>query len=176
MSKSNELLYVVDERNNPMEPMPRGVVHGSGVWHRTAHIWVLDGKGHVLCQERALEKDLHPGMWECFFGGHMDPGEEYEAGAAREVSEELGVSPLPGELKFWKIYKFADPKGKNNEFISIYTYRFDGEIAQLVFSDNEVQQVAWFKITDVIEHLRQPDQKTWVCLSYELDMLDELRK
>lgn len=34
MINKDELLFVVDENNNPVEPKPRKKVHTKGYWHR----------------------------------------------------------------------------------------------------------------------------------------------
>lgn len=78
-SKQNELLLVVNRDDQPIEPLPRGFVHNNGIWHRVVHIWIIK-QGEVLCQQRSLSKDLNPGKWESFFGGHLTPGDSYRDG------------------------------------------------------------------------------------------------
>lgn len=77
VSKANEMFFVVDEDDNPLPALPRRLVHDHGVWHRVAHIWILNTAGQILCQQRSLMKELNPGTWEPFFGGHLRPGEDY---------------------------------------------------------------------------------------------------
>ena len=84
-SKADELFFVVDEHDRPLAPLPRRLVHGHGVWHRVSHIWLVNDRGEVLCQQRAFNKELNPGFWEPFFGGHLKPTETYEAAAVREL-------------------------------------------------------------------------------------------
>jgi 8-oxo-dGTP diphosphatase len=58
---------------------------------------ILEWEGRVLLQHRDdLPHIAHPGHW-AFFGGHLEPGETAEAGARREIEEELGVR-LTGPL------------------------------------------------------------------------------
>lgn len=59
---------------------------------------ILHRDGKVLLQHRDEKPDIvYPGAW-AIFGGHLDPGEEPEAGARREIEEELGLR-LSGPLE-----------------------------------------------------------------------------
>src|SRR5581483_7577210 len=102
MINPQELLTVVDEHDNPLTPLPRKEVHAKGLWHRTAGIWVVNTNGQILCQKRSLKKDVHPGLWEAFFGGHVLSGVEYLDSAAREMEEELGIKIDKKNLHFYK--------------------------------------------------------------------------
>jgi isopentenyldiphosphate isomerase len=174
-AKANELFFVVDENDNPLSPLPRKDVHGHGIWHRVSHVW-LKHEDKVLCQQRALSKELNPGYWESFFGGHLRPNESYEAGAVREMNEELGMVLKPSDLHFWKVYKFFDPRGYNNEFQGVFVVDWSGPINSLHFKDSEVKQVAWRKITDVMHAIQEQAKEKWTNCGYELDLLKELTK
>lgn len=54
---------------------------------------VLDVDGRVLIAKRPVDKH-HGGLWE-FPGGKIEPGEDVEAGLARELREELEIDPCP---------------------------------------------------------------------------------
>lgn len=52
----------------------------------------------VLLQHRDDKPDIvYPNTW-AIFGGHLDPGEDPESGARREIEEELGLR-LEGPLE-----------------------------------------------------------------------------
>jgi 8-oxo-dGTP pyrophosphatase MutT (NUDIX family) len=59
---------------------------------------ILHREGKVLLQHRDDRPDIvWPGAW-AIFGGHVEPGEEPETAARREMEEELGLrleGPLP---------------------------------------------------------------------------------
>jgi 8-oxo-dGTP diphosphatase len=64
---------------------------------RAAGVLLLRG-GRVLLQHRDDRPDIvYPGAW-AIFGGHLEPGEEPECGARREIEEELDLR-LTGPLR-----------------------------------------------------------------------------
>ena len=64
---------------------------------------LVDRRGRLLLQERDEHPALDPEKWG-LPGGHLDPGEDFEAGAYRELAEETGVHLPPGSLDFWREY------------------------------------------------------------------------
>jgi len=63
--------------------------------HRSTYILVFDGRGRLFIHLRTATKDLYPAHWDVCVGGVPQAGEEFAAGAARELAEELGVeAPL----------------------------------------------------------------------------------
>jgi 16S rRNA (adenine1518-N6/adenine1519-N6)-dimethyltransferase len=171
--KANELFLVVDENDSPLSPLPRKLVHGHGVWHRVSHIWVLDGNGNVLCQQRSLEKELNPGRWESFFGGHLRPQEDYKQGAVRELQEEIGLQT--NSLVHLQTYKRFDAEsdGYNNEFQGIFSTEWKGDTADLHFDDGEVEQVKWMSLSEVLSRL-QASSQDWTNCGYEEELIKRL--
>jgi isopentenyldiphosphate isomerase len=176
ISKANELFFVVDEHDQPLEPLPRRLVHGHGVWHRVSHVWIRNNKGQLLCQQRSIKKELNPGYWEPFFGGHIRPGESYEEAALRELREELGITIASENLKRWRIYQFHDNTGYNNEFIGIFIVTWNGDMQDVRFDDGEVEQVVWKTIPEIKSSIINEGKKSWTVVGYELDLLHELEQ
>jgi isopentenyldiphosphate isomerase len=159
-----------------LEPLPRKLVHGHGVWHRVAHVWLQNDAGQLLCQQRSLEKELNPGLWEAFFGGHIGPDESYESAATREIREEIGIAISAADLRLWKIYQQVDPSGYNNEFQGIFAVRWNGDPKSLQFADGEVAQVAWKNIADIKKAMTTDGAEKWSNCGYELELLENLNK
>jgi isopentenyldiphosphate isomerase len=172
--KADELFFVVDGNDRPIAPLPRKLVHGHGVWHRVSHVWIFNDAGQVLCQQRALHKEMNPGFWEPFFGGHLGPGEAYAYGAARETAEELGIKIAQKDLKLWKVYKFHHPTGYNNEFQAIFIVRWNGSPQDLSFDDGEVAQVVWKAAAAVARAVATRGDKDWTRCGYEAQFLKDL--
>jgi len=171
--QADELFFVVDEHNHPLEPLPRRLVHGHGVWHRVSHVWIINNAGQILCQRRASIKEINPDKWEAFFGGHLAPGESDEQGALRETREELELRFALPDLRKWKIHRRFHPSGYNNEFQAIFMVRWNGSIDEVKFDSSEVAQVAWRSKAEVRQAFLQKD-KGWTFTGYELELLETL--
>ena len=66
---------------------------------RFAGVVLVDGAGRVLLQERDEHPRIAPEKWG-LSGGHLEPGEDFLAGAVRELEEETGVRVRADELAF----------------------------------------------------------------------------
>lgn len=60
-----------------------------------ADVIVTNGVGKVLILHRA--ENFFPTGQVCIPGGHVDPGEDFEAAALRELREETNIVPVPGK-------------------------------------------------------------------------------
>lgn len=87
-----EWFDIYDSAGNRVGQAPRRECHGNpSLLHHTSHVVVFHPDGErILLQKRALTKDIQPGKWDTAVGGHLALGEDFEAGAKRELAEELG--------------------------------------------------------------------------------------
>lgn len=98
---------------------------------------VVERDGRYLLGRRPDHK-RHGGLWE-FPGGKLDPGESWEAGAARELEEELG---LRLERLGAALFEARDPE-------SPYVIRFvEAEVSGEVEA-REHSAVGWFTATEL---------------------------
>lgn len=138
----NELLAVVNDRDEECGSAPRQVVHKLALLHRAVHVLVFLPQGQLVIQRRSHKKDTYPLHWECV-GGHLGPGEAYETAALREVEEELGVTPKKSDF----LGKLGASPETGHEFISIYR----AEVVLPVYP-NEDEIAEWRIVT--LEDLR----------------------
>ncbi len=68
--------------------------------HRFSGVVLVDGDGRILLQERDEHPRIDPEKWG-LAGGHVDPGEDFETAAYRELEEETGVRLAPGDLELF---------------------------------------------------------------------------
>lgn len=167
MINSDELLFVVDENNNPIKPETRKYTHSNGLWHRTSHVFIIDGKGNILCQQRSLKKDQSPGKWEPFFGGHLTAGVSYVDGALIELKEELGIDIVKDNLVEYIVYKYFHSK----EFCGVHYTIWVGDSDTLKIEKDEVEKVEWIPIQDVLKHYSPDKDPKWTQIGYEKDLL-----
>ena len=180
MIKPTELLLVVDENNNPINSQPRAVVHKKEIWHRTSDVWVVNSKREVLCQKRSLKKDINPGFWESFFGGHILAGESEVDNVFNEMYEELGIKIKPNDLLFFKVVK--DSSGNTAEgfvhrrFKYVFWLKTDSDLGGFNLEEDEMDEIKWVSLKDLTRILLQGKDKTWVLPIYAKEVLEEIAK
>ena len=170
MIDKNELLFVVDEHNNPLTPLPRHIVHNKMIWHLCTGIWIVNNKNQILCQKRSLKKDLKPGMWEAFFGGHLHPNETYNNNALNELTEELGITAQKENLVPYKIFKNDEPNHK--EFQHSFIYKLDKDDTDFDFEKEEVDEIKWLTLYQVRKYLLIENDPQWVHKPWDKEMLN----
>ncbi|MES2971031.1 MAG: NUDIX domain-containing protein [Patescibacteria group bacterium] len=165
---NSELLFVVDEDDNPLDPLPRDEVIAKGLWRRTGGGMIIDKKlGKVLCQRRSENKDERPGVWSTLFGGKCDDGELPEDTTLRELQEEHGIIAKKQDLKFYTKYK-ADTR---RQFEYLYLIYFDSTKYKASFDPMEVAEVAWKDINEAIKLLQ--NDPGWYEYGYDIEMLEQ---
>ena len=68
--------------------------------HLFAAVVLVDRRGWILLQERDEHPAIDPWKWG-LVGGHLEPGEEFEPAAYRELAEETEIVVAPGGLRLW---------------------------------------------------------------------------
>lgn len=107
--------------------------------------------GKVLAQRRAASRSW-PGV--CFPGGHVEPGESFEASVIREVLEETGLHI--SNLQFCGIVHW-DNLNNGDQFI-VYLYRtqsFQGQLIQSDEGENFWTDLENFLELDLCENFRE---------------------
>jgi len=125
----------------------RSEAHKSGLWHRTAHIWIYNNNAEILLQLRAGSKSIFPGKWDVSSAGHIGAGEIPIDSAVRELKEEIGLSAAKEDLQFYRVNK-QSTRFKNfldNEFNYVYFLKFDGDIANLKLQKEEVSDLRFYQ-------------------------------
>ena len=164
-----ELLFVVDENDNPLPPLTRKEVVAEGLWRRAGGGAIIDkSRRKVLCQKRSATLDERPGLWIALFGGKSAPGEAPITTAQRELKEEMGISVEQPELIFYKKIKSEERK----QFEYLYWVNWGGEMSQVHFDPGEVSEVAWQDISKVTELLK--NDRSWYSYGYDIEMLESI--
>ncbi len=120
-SDPSEMLTVVDEDDQPLDPMDRGTIHREKLLHRAVHILLVNRRGEVLLQKRSHRKDRFPRRWDSSAAGHVDAGESYRDCAVRELFEEVGV-----ETNLVKLGGVPASELTGQEFIEIFGGMHEG--------------------------------------------------
>ncbi|MCL2702449.1 MAG: NUDIX domain-containing protein [Defluviitaleaceae bacterium] len=145
----------------------RGEAHKRGIYHRVAHLWILNRRNELLIQQRSADKDAGAGFWYVSVGGHIDASESVESTLIRETKEELGldISNLTDSLTY--LYTFIDHVTINNggyidnEFYDVFVLKADFDIDRITMQADEVQAVKYIKYEDFKKIVIERDKSFW---------------
>jgi isopentenyldiphosphate isomerase len=148
MEEPEEMFPVVDEDGNEISVAPRSLCHDgkSMLLHPVVHLHLLNSKGELFLQKRAMTKDILPGIWDTSVGGHISPGETVEAALTRETEEELGLKNFSFHLN--KKYKWQSPRER--ELVYSFTGRSD---EPPVINPGEIDDGRFWRIEEIKENL-----------------------
>lgn len=153
-----ELVVLVDKRDHELGTAEKMAAHREGRLHRAVSAFVLDDRGNMLVQRRAMTKYHSRGLWSNACCTHPRPGESPQAAAHRRLVEEMGIDcPLSAAGKF--IYRAELENGLvEYELDHLFVGRFDGSPAP---DSKEVADWRWFPLDQLAADLsRKPRQFT----------------
>lgn len=92
-----EVVVLVDARDNVVGSAPKMEAHRKGLLHRAISVFVFNTAGEMLLQRRAGGKYHSGGLWTNACCSHPRPGENPHKAAMRRLREEMG---LQGSLDY----------------------------------------------------------------------------
>lgn len=129
MPEQEEQVVLVDENDRETGRMGKLDAHRRGLLHRAISVFVFDGRGCLILQRRAAAKYHSGGQWANTCCSHPRPGESTQDAAHRRLFEELGFDC---GLTYRADIRYQAEVGSGlveNEFVSAYVGRYEGEIA-----------------------------------------------
>lgn len=116
----DELIDILDANGKPTGNTElKSKAHRLGLFHATAHIWLYTKTGELLLQQRSVNKDIFPLLWDVSVAGHIGAGEKIEVSAVREIEEEIGLKVQEQDLEKIGVYKSMQTHSdtlQDNEF------------------------------------------------------------
>ena len=108
--RESHLVELVDEQGTAIGSLTVRQAHEApGQLHRAFSVFLCDGAGRVLLQQRAPAKTRFPLRWANTCCGHPEPGEDLTVAAGRRLTEELGITPVPLTEVGVYAYRAEDP-------------------------------------------------------------------
>ena len=99
-----------------------------GLLHRSVAVLVSRSSGSIVLQKRSKKDLWNPGLWTISCTGHVKMGESYRQAAARELSEELGLtSPVRLLFKFM-LPPIRDKLLTEREWSAFFTSQTDADV------------------------------------------------
>lgn len=123
----------------------RGEQIPEGCFRLVVHVCIFNAKGQMLIQKRQKNKSGWPDLWDLSVGGHVQSGETTQMAAERETLEELGL-----EIHLQGQRPAVTPTFPNG-FDDMYTLVQEVDIEDLVLQTEEVQEVRWASLEEVME-------------------------
>ncbi|MER7046269.1 NUDIX hydrolase [Streptomyces jumonjinensis] len=133
-SPADEILDVVDERDQVVGQARRGEVYAGGLRHRCVFVLVRNAVDEIFVHRRTASKLVFPSLYDMFVGGVVGAGESYDDAALREAEEELGVSGLPRPVP---LFRFLYEDGERGWWSAVYEVRCELPV------NPQAEEVAW---------------------------------
>ena len=122
-----EQVILVDQDDREIGVREKLDAHKRGELHRAFSVFVFDGQGALLIQQRAKGKYHTSGLWTNTCDGHPRPGETIAEAARRRLLEEMGFEcELDEALAFTYHAELGDGLVEH-EYDHVLVGRFDGE-------------------------------------------------
>ena len=146
----DELIDVLDAQGNYTgKSIMKSEAHRNGIFHPSIHVWLYTHEGEILIQQRAKNKDTHPGLWDVSVAGHIGAGEDIVNSAIREVKEEIGLDITSSELHKIGIFKYSYQHHKDLldcEFHHTFLCELKAPLAKLEMQETEVDELSLISI------------------------------
>ena len=149
MNPAEEIVLLVDERNEVVGSAARRRVRAERLIHRATYVFVFAADGRLYLQRRTLAKDMFPGWWDAAAGGVLTLGESYDESARREAAEELGIEGVPLEAQF----DFFHEDPSNRVWGRVYTCCYEGPFR---WQPEEVAEGRFVAVAEVLDGRFEP--------------------
>lgn len=140
-------VIIVNEKDEIICHKPRSERLPSEIG-RVAGLIVLNLKGETLIAQRSHNKIKDPGKWGPSVAGTVEEGETYISNIIKEAKEEIDLDITENDLKV-ETHSYQETSHKY--FSTMFSAVVDKPISGFKKQDNEVVEIRWIKITDLVE-------------------------
>jgi len=115
-NSNDELVARYDAAGFMVGTALRSEVRAAGLWHAAAMVLVRSTDGtQAYVHLRTDDKDVFPGLHDCWAGGVIAAGETPAECAARELAEELGITSVTPRPLF--TLRYEQPPQRSHNFV-----------------------------------------------------------
>jgi isopentenyl-diphosphate Delta-isomerase len=160
-------VILVDEENRETGVMEKLEAHQKGLLHRAFSVFILNEKGEMLLQKRALQKYHSGGLWSNACCSHPAPRETTAAAASRRLEEEMGFTCELQEMDNI-LYRVEFENGlTEHEYDHLFLGYYDGKIA---VNPEEVSEHKYVSIEEIDRQLEENKEQFsfWFQIAYPL--------
>lgn len=151
VTTGDEQVAIYDRDGGVIGSAPRRRMRAEGLWHAAASVLVRSTDlNAVYVHRRTADKDVYPGMYDCWAGGVVAADEHPDTTARRELAEELGVGSAARFL-----FRTRHELGSIRFHAFLYETFWDGPI---IHQPAEVAEGRWMPLPELRRHLDDPDR------------------
>lgn len=151
---ANELIEIVDENNNVLEPKLRWEMRRDKLIHRSTYAFVRNSQNYFYVQKRSALKDYCPQYFDPTPGGVVAAGESYEQTNKREMEEEMGISP---SVMYDHLFTFYYEDQRIRCFGDAWEIVYDGPIKM---QKEEVESVCLMSMQEILDRVQEGEKFT----------------
>ena len=127
-----EMLDIYNDKLQKIDVKPRDKVHKYGLKHKVVQCYIVQKAEEctwIYFQQRALDKDTCPGMYDIACAGHVDAGEDFNYSMKRELQEEVGIDPQDDELIYagTKFENYKKGECIDDEICELFVLKIEDE-------------------------------------------------
>lgn len=168
-----ELIDIVDENGDfTGQTMDKDEAHDKNLLHNEVAAFIINDKKQVLLQKRSANKRFDPNKW-ALCAGHVDTKESLESAILREIKEELGIDAIIDDIKPFSKREITI-SDKNSHIMYFYYIKSNLEEKDFIIQEEELSEVKWFDIDDVIDMINREDERIVFGKKY-LALFEELK-
>jgi isopentenyl-diphosphate delta-isomerase len=151
-----EEVILVDSEDKQVGTEEKMKAHQDPKLHRAFSVFIVNPKGEMMIQRRALGKYHCPGLWTNTCCSHPRPGEDTEDAAHRRLKEEMGFDCDLKEI-FTFTYKAEFDNGlTEHEFDHVFLGECDKEPSP---DTEEVEEWKWIEISELREDMKENPER-----------------
>ncbi len=149
-------LILVDEKDEPRGTMEKMEVHQKALLHRAFSIFIFNGKGDMLLQQRAINKYHSAGLWTNACCSHPVNGQQTMEAAEKRLQEEMGFT-VPLKKAFDFTYRAVLDNGlTEHEYDHVFIGNYDGKISP---DKDEVKDFCFVSMAELKNSIQSHPQK-----------------
>lgn len=167
VSFDDELLIVVNEANEVLDYRSKADCHADeGILHRAFSVFIFDGVGRLLLQQRSATKDLWPLYWSNSCCSHPRKGEVEMDAAGRRLREELDIAAKLQSLFTFQYHARFQDRGSEREVCEVFLGHSSDPVHG---NENEIAAWKWMDVAEFEKDLiRNPGHYTpWLKLEWQ---------
>ena len=143
-------VILVDEADTPLGRCEKLAAHRTGVLHRAFSVFLFDGEGRWLLQQRHPDKYHSGGLWTNTCCSHPQPGQETVDAARIRLRHEMGVEAEIRPLFQFTYHAQFDDGLIEHELDHVFVGNFQGTPLP---DPAEVCDWRWVDSTELMEEM-----------------------